>query len=90
MHNNSHINGDVCTEEKKERLKEHEFNKEKEKKEKLRESTTLFQIVAQEWYSRQYTLGHHRFRQRRKNHWKVCEWKVCRKITPQNQPHHHL
>ena len=88
MHN-SRINGDVCTEEKKERLKAQEFNKEKEKKEKLRESTT-FQIVAQEWYSRQYTLGHHRFRQRRKNHWKVCEWKVCRKITPQNQPHNHL
>ena len=88
MHN-CHINDEVCTEEKKERLKAQEFNKEKEKKEKLRESTT-FQTVAQEWYSRKYTLGHHRFRQRRKNHWKVSEWKVCRTITPQNQLHHHL
>jgi len=51
MHN-SRIKGDVCTEEKKERLKAQKLNKEKEKKEKLRESTT-FQIVAQEWYSRQ-------------------------------------
>ena len=44
MHN-GRINDDVWTEEKKERLKAQEFNKEKEKKEKLRESTT-FQIVA--------------------------------------------
>lgn len=51
MHN-SHIKGDVCTEEKKERLKAQKLNKEKEKKEELREST-IFQTVAQEWYSRQ-------------------------------------
>jgi hypothetical protein len=51
MHN-SRIKGDVCTEEKKERLKAQKLNKKKEKKEELRESTT-FQTVAQEWYSRQ-------------------------------------
>ena len=34
MHN-SRINGDVCTEEKKERLKAQKLNKEKEKKEEL-------------------------------------------------------
>jgi len=51
MHN-SRIKGDVCTEEKKERLKAQKLNKEKEKKEELRESTT-FQTVAKEWYSRQ-------------------------------------
>jgi len=51
MHN-SRIKGDVCTEEKKERLKAQKLNKEKEKKEELRESNT-FQTVAQEWYSRQ-------------------------------------
>jgi len=51
MHN-SRIKGDVCTEEKKERLKAQKLNKEKEKKEELRESTT-FQTVAQESYSRQ-------------------------------------
>ena len=50
MHN-SRIKGEVCTEEKKERLKAQKLNKEKEKKEELRESTT-FQTVAQEWYSR--------------------------------------
>jgi hypothetical protein len=38
MHN-SRIKGDVCTEEKKERLKAQKLNKEKEKKEELREST---------------------------------------------------
>jgi hypothetical protein len=51
MHN-SRIKGDVCTEEKKEKLKAQKLNKEKEKKEELRESTT-FKTVAQEWYSRQ-------------------------------------
>ena len=51
MHN-SRIKGDVCTEEKKEKLKAQKLNKKKEKKEELRESTT-FQTVAQEWYSRQ-------------------------------------
>tara|TARA_B100001971_G_scaffold135468_1_gene125132 strand:+ start:459 stop:614 length:156 start_codon:yes stop_codon:yes gene_type:complete len=51
MHN-SRIKGEVCTEEKKERLKAQKLNKEKEKKEELRESTT-FQTVAQEWYCRQ-------------------------------------
>ena len=51
MHN-SRIKDDVCAEEKKERLKAQKLNKEKEKKEEHRESTTL-QTVAQEWYSRQ-------------------------------------
>ena len=51
MHN-SRIKGDVCTEEKKEKLKAQKLNKEKEKKEELRASTT-FQTVAQECYSRQ-------------------------------------
>ena len=51
MHN-SRIKGEVCTEEKKERLKAQKLNKDKEKKEELRESTT-FQTVTQEWYSRQ-------------------------------------
>ena len=51
MHN-SRIKGDVCTEEKKEKLKAQKLNKEKEKKEELSESTT-FQTVAQECYSRQ-------------------------------------
>ena len=51
MHN-SRIKGDVCTEEKKEKLKAQKLNKEKEKKEVLRESTTI-QTVAQECYSRQ-------------------------------------
>ena len=51
MHN-SRIKGEVCTEEKKERLKAQKLNKEKEKKEELRESAT-FQTVAQESYSRQ-------------------------------------
>ena len=48
MHN-SRIKGEVCTEEKKERLKAQKLNKEKEKKEELRESTT-FQKVAKECY----------------------------------------
>ena len=51
MHN-SRIKGEVCTEEKKERLKAQKLNKEKEKKEELRAPIT-FQTVAQESYSRQ-------------------------------------
>ena len=44
MHN-SRIKGDVCTEEKKERLKAQKLNKEKEKKEELQKIEEELQML---------------------------------------------